>query len=60
MTKTSADAGFAGTKPRTATLIDIEVVRKPLGQVGFAVHPGDGPWNASSPRSAEQWPLEAH
>lgn len=39
VTKAFADAGFAGTKPRTTTLIDIEIVRKPPDQVGFAVHP---------------------
>jgi putative transposase len=39
VTKAFADAGFAGERPRTATLIDIEIVRKPPDQVGFAVHP---------------------
>lgn len=39
MTKAFADAGFARERPRSATLIDIEIVRKPPDQVGFAVHP---------------------
>lgn len=39
VTKAFADAGFAGERLRTATLIDIEIVRKPPDQVGFAVHP---------------------
>ena len=37
--KTFADMGYAGGKPHGATLIDIEIVRKPPDQVGFAVHP---------------------
>ena len=39
VTKAFADAGFAGERPRSATLIYIEIVRKPPDQVGFAVHP---------------------
>jgi transposase len=39
ITKAFADLGFAGEKPATATSIIIEIVRKPAGQVGFAVHP---------------------
>ncbi len=38
VTKAFADAGFAGGRTRTATLIDIEIVRKRPDQVGFAVH----------------------
>jgi len=37
--KAFADMGFSGDKPQSATLIDIEIVRKPPDQVGFAVHP---------------------
>jgi transposase len=37
--KAFADAGYAGDKPATATIITIEIVRKPPDQVGFAVHP---------------------
>lgn len=39
ITKTFADAGYAGDKPATATIITIEIVKKPKDQVGFAVHP---------------------
>ena len=39
ITKAFADAGYAGDRPATATSIDIEIVRKPPGPVGFAVHP---------------------
>ena len=39
VTKAFADAGYAGDRPATATSIDVEIVRKPPGQVGFAVHP---------------------
>jgi transposase len=37
--KAFADAGYAGDKPATATIITVEIVRKPRDQVGFAVHP---------------------
>ena len=37
--KAFADAGSAGERPATATIIAVEIVRKPQGQVGFAVHP---------------------
>ncbi|MGV7030578.1 IS5 family transposase [Methylobacterium symbioticum] len=37
--KAFADAGYAGDRPATATIIAVEIVRKPPGQVGFAVHP---------------------
>ena len=37
--KAFADAGYAGDRPATATLIAIKIVRKPPDQVGFAVHP---------------------
>ncbi len=37
--KAFADAGYAGDKPASATLIAVEIVRKPPGQVGFVVHP---------------------
>ena len=33
------DAGYAGKRPATATIIAVKIVRKPQGQVGFAVHP---------------------
>ncbi len=39
ITKTFADAGFAGDGPATATCITVEIVRKPADQVGFAVQP---------------------
>ncbi len=39
VTKAFADAGFAGDGPANATSITVEIVRKPAGQVGFAVHP---------------------
>ncbi len=39
ITKAFADMGFAGEGPAKATSITIEVVKKPLDQVGFAVHP---------------------
>ncbi|MBY3093323.1 IS5 family transposase [Rhizobium laguerreae] len=37
--KAFADMGYSGGRPQSATLIDIEIVRKPKHQVGFAVHP---------------------
>jgi putative transposase len=37
--KAFADAGYAGDRPATATIITVEIVRKTPGQVGFAVHP---------------------
>ena len=37
--KAFADAGYAGDKPASATIIAVEIVRKPPDQVGFAVHP---------------------
>ena len=39
VSKAFADAGYAGDRPRSATMIDVEIVRKPPDQVGFAVHP---------------------
>ena len=39
VTKAFADSGYAGERPATATFIDVEIVRKPKDQVGFAVHP---------------------
>ncbi len=39
VTKAFADAGHAGERPAMATIVDVEIVRKPPGQVGFAVHP---------------------
>lgn len=39
ITRAFADAGYAGDRPQNATLIDVEIVRKPPDQVGFAVHP---------------------
>jgi transposase len=39
ITKAFADMGYTGEGPATATLITIEIVRKPPDQVGFAVHP---------------------
>lgn len=37
--KAFADAGYAGGRPASATIITVEIVRKPVGQIGFAVHP---------------------
>lgn len=37
--KAFADMGFSGDKPQSASPIDIEIVRRPPEQVGFAVHP---------------------
>lgn len=37
--KAFADAGYAGERPAAATIITVEIVRKPPDQVGFAVHP---------------------
>ena len=37
--KAFADAGYAGDQLATATLVPVEIVRKPPNQVGFAVHP---------------------
>src|SRR5215210_6124646 len=37
--KAFADAGYAGDRPATATIITVEIVRKPPDQIGFAVHP---------------------
>ena len=39
VTKAFADSGYAGERAATATSIDVEIVRKPKDQVGFAVHP---------------------
>ncbi|MEN3209743.1 IS5-like element ISMex40 family transposase [Methylorubrum populi] len=39
ITKVFADAGYAGDRPATATSITVAIVRKPPGQVGFAVQP---------------------
>ncbi len=39
VTKAFADSGYAGERPAMATIIDVEIVRKPKDQVGFAVHP---------------------
>ena len=37
--KAFADAGYAEDRPAEATSVAVEIVRKPPGQVGFAVHP---------------------
>ena len=37
--KAFADAGYAGDRPAAATIITVDIVRKPKDQVGFAVHP---------------------
>jgi hypothetical protein len=34
-----ADSGYVGEAPAQATLIRIEIVKKPSDQVGFVVHP---------------------
>jgi len=31
--------GYSGDRPQNATLVNVEIVRKPKDQVGFAVHP---------------------
>jgi putative transposase len=37
--KAFADAGYAGDRPASATIITVEIIRKPPGRVGFAVQP---------------------
>jgi transposase len=37
--KAFADMGYSGHRPQNATLVDVEIVRKPKDQIGFAVHP---------------------
>jgi putative transposase len=37
--KAFADMGYSDNRPQSATLIDVEIVRKPKDQIGFAVHP---------------------
>lgn len=37
--KAFADMGYSGDTPQNATLVNVELVRKPKDQVGFAVHP---------------------
>ena len=37
--KPFADAGYAGNRPVTATIITVDIVRKPKNQIGVAVHP---------------------
>jgi putative transposase len=39
VSKAFADAGYAGDRPATSTLVTVEIVRKPPDQIGFAVHP---------------------
>ena len=39
VSKAFADAGYAGDRPASATIVTVEIVRKPPDQVGFAVHP---------------------
>ena len=50
--KAFADAGYAGDQPNSATLIAVEIVRKPPGQVGFVVHPRRWVVERFSPGSA--------
>jgi hypothetical protein len=49
VTKAFADSGYAGERPATATIIDVEIVRKPKDQIGFAVHPKRWVVDGSSP-----------
>jgi putative transposase len=37
--KAFADAGYAGDRPATATIITVDIVRKPKDQVEFAAYP---------------------
>jgi putative transposase len=37
--KIFADSGYAGDRPAAATIIAVEIVRKPPDHIGFAVHP---------------------
>ena len=37
--KAFADMGYSGDRPQNATLVDVQIVRKPKDQIGFAVHP---------------------
>ena len=39
VSKAFADMGYSGDRTQNATLVDIEIVRKPKDQIGFAVHP---------------------
>lgn len=39
VTKAFADSGYAVERPAKATTTDVEIVRKPKDQVGFAVPP---------------------
>ena len=39
VTKAFADSGYAGQRPAMATIVDVEIVKKPKDQIGFAVHP---------------------
>ena len=39
ISKAFADAGYAGDRPASATIVTVEIVRKLPDQVGFAVHP---------------------
>ena len=50
--KAFADAGYPGDKPNSATLIAVEIVRKPPGQVALWSTPGDGWLSDFSPGSA--------
>jgi hypothetical protein len=36
--KAFADMGYSGDRPQNATLVEVEIVRKPKDQIGFAVH----------------------
>jgi len=51
-----ADAGYAGERVAKATAIRIEIVRKPKGQIGFAVHARDGWSNGSLPDRPQSSP----
>jgi len=51
ITKAFADAGYAGDRPANATLITVEIVRKPPGQVGFVASASTSTPRCLKPRS---------
>lgn len=42
ISKAFADAGYMGDKPATATIVTVEIVKKPPNQIGFVGHPRRG------------------
>ena len=54
ISKAFADAGYAGERPASATIVTVEIVRKTPDQVGFAVHPRRWAEPARGPRPAQR------